>query len=83
MKIIIQEQHLHVDHIEVIANSSSSNIQIGDNDQVVLYSVIESPPDGIQIGPFQSDKKPSLCPASKQLQLPEPSISKGKYRHEP
>ncbi|HIW33811.1 MAG TPA: hypothetical protein IAA29_13600 [Candidatus Paenibacillus intestinavium] len=82
MKIIIQEQHLHVDQVNVVANSSCSNIQVGDNDQVVLYSTIETPPDGCQIGPFNSASKPALCPSDKIIQLPQPSISKGKYRYE-
>jgi len=82
MKIIIQEQHLHVEQIDVIANSSCSNIQIGDNDQVILYSCIETPPDGVQIGPFNSASKPALCSSGKLIQLPEPTLSKGKYRYE-
>lgn len=83
MKIIIEQQHLHVEKIDVIANSSCSNIQIGDNDQVVLYSVLETPPDSVQIGPFESSSKPALCSSCMSIQLPEPSISKGKYRNEP
>lgn len=54
MKIIIQDQHLNVNNIDVVAVSSSSSVQIGDNDQVVLYSNTETPPDSLVIGPFPS-----------------------------
>lgn len=52
MNIYIQQQQLKVGEIEVIAVSSSSNFQIGDNDQVILYGIAEDVPDSIQIGPF-------------------------------
>lgn len=52
MNVYIQQQQLKVGEIEVVAVSSSSNFQIGDNDQVILYGVAEDVPDSIQIGPF-------------------------------
>lgn len=52
MNIHIHHQHLNVNHIEVIDISASSNLQLGDNDQVVLYSTLDLPPDSIQCGSF-------------------------------
>lgn len=52
MNIYIQQQQLKVGEIEIIAVSSSSNFQVGDNDQVLLYSIAEDVPTSIQIGPF-------------------------------
>jgi|GEM_PF-496766 len=63
MKIDIHNQQLKVGDIEVIAISASSNLQVGDNDQVLLYSAVETPPSGIKIGPF-----PSLYPNGKYEQ---------------
>lgn len=81
MKIVIQKQHLHVENIDVIAISSCSNLQIGDNDQVVLYSRVEAPPDGIQIGSFQMPTMPTSS-LGKIIQLPTPSITNGKFRYD-
>lgn len=52
MNIHIHQQQLQVGQVEIIAVSSGSNFQVGDNDQVLLYSTLEVPPNGIQIGPF-------------------------------
>jgi len=52
MNIYIQQQNLKVGNIDIIAVSSSSTFQIGDNDQVILYAISEDVPDSIQIGPF-------------------------------
>lgn len=52
MNIIIKQQKLVVENIEIIAVSGASNMQVGDNDQVVLYSAIETPPNYLQVGPF-------------------------------
>lgn len=52
MNIHIHQQLLQVGQVEIIAVSSGSNFQVGDNDQVLLYSTLEVPPNGIQIGPF-------------------------------
>lgn len=54
MHIHIHNQQLKVGKIDVLDLSASSNLQIGDNDQVLLYSTIETTPNGIQIGPFPS-----------------------------
>ncbi|MFC6332413.1 hypothetical protein ACFP56_07225 [Paenibacillus septentrionalis] len=52
MHIHIHNQQIKVGEIEVIDVSASANLQIGDNNQVLLYSSLEAPPSGIQIGPF-------------------------------
>jgi len=57
MNIHIHNQQLKVGCIDVLDLSASANLQIGDNDQVLLYSTIETSPTSIQIGPF-----PSLYP---------------------
>lgn len=54
MNIHIHHQQLKVGAIDVLDLSASSNLQIGDNDQVLLYSTLETPQSGIQIGPFPS-----------------------------
>jgi len=54
MNIHIHNQQLKVGCIDVLDLSASANLQIGDNDQVLLYSTIETPPTSFQIGPFPS-----------------------------
>lgn len=54
MEIHIHNQQLKVGHIDVLDLSASSNLQIGDNNQVLLYSTVETSPSSIQIGPFPS-----------------------------
>lgn len=43
---------LQVDHIEVLGVASASMLQIGDTDQVVLYSVFDTPPESVIVGPL-------------------------------
>jgi len=54
MNIIIQQQKLTVGHMDIVAVAGASSVQVGDNEQVTLYSISESPPDFLQLGAFLS-----------------------------
>lgn len=77
MKIIIEKQQLHVENIDVVAVSSSSTLQVGDNDQVVLFSAIDSPPDSIVIGDFPRETKKTSKKGKYIVPLPNTVSNKG------
>ncbi|WP_082360952.1 spore gernimation protein GerPD [Bacillus sp. FJAT-28004] len=43
---------LSVGQIEVLGVSSASMLQVGDTDNVALYSMFDTPPESVVIGPM-------------------------------
>lgn len=52
MKIRIENHHLSVGSISLLGVSSSSMLQVGDTDCVTLYSMFDTPPESVVIGPL-------------------------------
>jgi spore germination protein PD len=53
---------LSVGQIEVLGVSSASMLQVGDTDNVALYSMFDTPPESVVIGPmapFPAPEEPS------------------------
>jgi spore germination protein PD len=60
---------LTVGHIELLGVSSASMLQVGDTDHVSLYSVFETPPESVIVGPLA----PFPLPDNASDALGEPS----------
>ena len=73
MNIYIKQQQLNVGNIDIIAVSSSSTFQIGDNDQVILYAIAEDVPDSIQIGPFPQYARGESLDEQRNRRIPSTS----------
>ncbi|MGM0880604.1 MAG: hypothetical protein ACQEXQ_06110 [Bacillota bacterium] len=43
---------LTVGHIELLGVSSASMLQVGDTDNVSLYSMFDTPPESVIVGPM-------------------------------
>lgn len=43
---------LSVGQIEILGFSSASLLQVGDTDQVALYSMFDTPPESVIVGPL-------------------------------
>lgn len=43
---------LSVGQIEILGVSSASMLQVGDTDNVALYSMFDTPPESVVIGPL-------------------------------
>ncbi|MBD3918657.1 hypothetical protein H8B09_07845 [Paenibacillus sp. PR3] len=50
MIFYVVNQGLQVGSIEVLGVSSSSLLQVGDNDTVALYSMFDTPPESVVVG---------------------------------
>ncbi|MDQ8736666.1 hypothetical protein [Paenibacillus sp. LHD-38] len=44
--------YLSVGQIEILGVSSASMLQVGDTDNVALYSMFDTPPESIIVGPL-------------------------------
>ena len=44
--------HLSVGQIEILGVSSASMLQVGDTDTVALYSMFDTPPESVIVGPI-------------------------------
>nr|WP_245600074.1 hypothetical protein [Paenibacillus harenae] len=49
---------LSVGHIEILGVSSASMLQIGDTDNVSLYSMFDTPPESVIVGPMAPFPQP-------------------------
>ncbi|WP_020616828.1 hypothetical protein [Paenibacillus daejeonensis] len=61
MNLHVTNHQLAVGSISLIGVSTSSMLQVGDTDQVMLYSMFDTPPESVIVGPL--------------VPLPEPSTS--------
>lgn len=52
MKIEVVNKEISVGDIRIIAVASSSLVLIGDTDEVTLSSMLDSPPEIVQVGPI-------------------------------
>ena len=43
---------LAVGQIEILGVSSASMLQVGDTDKVILYSMFDTPPESVIVGPL-------------------------------
>ncbi|WP_206109184.1 spore gernimation protein GerPD [Paenibacillus sp. HB172176] len=43
---------LSVGEIDILGLASSSMLQVGDTDQVALYSMFDTPPESVIVGPL-------------------------------
>ncbi|MFD1955890.1 hypothetical protein ACFSL6_17375 [Paenibacillus thailandensis] len=55
---------LCVGDIEVLGVASSSLLQVGDNDYVTLYSMFDTPPESIVVGPLAPFPEPEGAESS-------------------
>ncbi|MHA7962760.1 hypothetical protein ACX93W_01360 [Paenibacillus sp. CAU 1782] len=49
---------LNVGGIDVLGVSSASMLQVGDNDHVALYSMFDTPPESVIVGPLAPMPEP-------------------------
>ncbi len=52
MNVNITNHLLCVGSLELVGVASASMLQIGDTDTITLYSIFDTPPESIIIGPF-------------------------------
>lgn len=52
MKFEVHNCGLNVGNIQITGVASSSVFLIGDNEQIVLSSIFDTPPESLIIGPF-------------------------------
>lgn len=52
MQFNITNHLFAVGHIEVLGVSSASMLQVGDSDAVALYSMFDTPPESLIVGPL-------------------------------
>ncbi|WP_036708874.1 spore gernimation protein GerPD [Paenibacillus pinihumi] len=52
MKVHIENHCLSVGNIQVLGVSSSSLLQIGDTECITLYSMFDTPPESVIVGPL-------------------------------
>nr|WP_169082248.1 spore gernimation protein GerPD [Paenibacillus sp. PL91]MBC9198564.1 spore gernimation protein GerPD [Paenibacillus sp. PL91] len=51
MQFKVINHNLNVGKIEILGVSSASMMQVGDTDTVSLYSVFDTPPESVIVGP--------------------------------
>ena len=52
MKVNITNHLLSVGSMELVGVAAASMVQIGDTDTITLYSIFDTPPEAIIVGPF-------------------------------
>ncbi|MCR2803148.1 spore gernimation protein GerPD [Paenibacillus sp. SCIV0701] len=52
MRFHVTNHSLAVGQIEVLGVSSASMLQVGDTDNVMLYSMFDTPPESVIVGPL-------------------------------
>ncbi|MBD2869521.1 spore gernimation protein GerPD [Paenibacillus sp. IB182493] len=52
MHFKVVNHKLSVGHIEMLGVSSASMVQVGDTDNVSLYSMFDTPPESVIVGPL-------------------------------
>jgi len=60
MHFHVVNHNLSVGNIEVLGVSSSAYFQIGDTDYVALYSMFDTPPESVIVGPGAPLPEPAL-----------------------
>lgn len=64
---------LKVGRIDVLGVSSASMLQVGDNDYVALYSMFDTPPESVIVGPLA----PLPVPAGASEAIGESTVTGG------
>ena len=67
---------LSVGHIDIFGVSSASLIQIGDSEQIQLYSMFDTPPESVivsPIAPFPQPQNSGRATGESHIRLPEPA----------
>ncbi|GKU79684.1 hypothetical protein [Paenibacillus sp. L3-i20] len=52
VKFTVINHCLTVGEIDILGVSSASMLQVGDTDQVALYSMFDTPPESVIVGPL-------------------------------
>ncbi|MHA6483762.1 hypothetical protein ACX1C1_17885 [Paenibacillus sp. strain BS8-2] len=52
LNFVVHNHQLCVGRIEVLGVASSSLLQVGDTNQMVLYSMFDTPPESVIVGPM-------------------------------
>lgn len=60
----VHNHKLCVGSIEVLGVSAASKLQVGDSDYVTLYSMFDTPPESVIIGPLVPFPEPEEASAS-------------------
>ncbi|MFS0722797.1 spore gernimation protein GerPD [Paenibacillus sp. 1P07SE] len=60
MRLQVTNHQLAVGSISLIGVSTSSMLQVGDTDQVILYSMFDTPPESVVVGPLAPLPPPDL-----------------------
>ena len=63
MNVNITNHMLCVGSLELVGVASASLLQIGDTDTITLYSIFDTPPESVIIGPFAPLPEPGAIPA--------------------
>ncbi|GMK38003.1 hypothetical protein PCCS19_10570 [Paenibacillus sp. CCS19] len=70
MIFYVVNQGLQVGSIEVLGVSSSSLLQVGDNDTVSLFSMFDTPPESVVVGQLVSLQLPENADEAEGERLP-------------
>ncbi|GIQ61944.1 hypothetical protein PACILC2_05120 [Paenibacillus cisolokensis] len=73
MNVTITNHALCVGEIEVLGVAASSVLQIGDTDSYTLFSMFDTPPESIFVGPFAPLSLPeeSRPQSAEEARIPE------------
>ncbi|WP_138753376.1 spore gernimation protein GerPD [Paenibacillus sinopodophylli] len=52
LQFTVVNHQLSVGQIEILGVSSASMLQVGDTDNVALYSMFDTPPESVIVGPM-------------------------------
>ena len=66
MNLHVTNHQLAVGTISLIGVSASSMLQVGDTDRVLLYSMFDTPPESVIVGPLAPLPEPAT-PAEANL----------------
>lgn len=69
----VHNHNLCVGTIEILGVSSSSLLQVGDSDYVTLYSMFDTPPESVVVGPLAPFPDPEASQQAIGEALPEQS----------
>ncbi|SFE34796.1 spore germination protein PD [Paenibacillus algorifonticola] len=58
IKFVVHNDCLSVGKVDILGVSSASHFQIGDSDYVTLYSIFDTPPESVIVGPLAPFPEP-------------------------
>ncbi|MGN7455525.1 hypothetical protein ACTHPH_12015 [Paenibacillus pasadenensis] len=68
MNVNITNHVLSVGSLELTGVAAASMLQIGDTDAITLYSIFDTPPEAVIIGPFAPLPEPQAAPEAGIIQ---------------